>query len=296
MTETTLTPAGSLVEITPGIGLHVRSWPAGGRAGGRPFLLVHGLASNARLWDGVAAALAAAGHPVHAVDLRGHGESLPPDGAPEVGYDTATAAADVFAVANRLRLLRPVLVGQSWGGNVVLDLAARWPQRPGGLALVDGGWLHLGDAYASFEECWAALAPPRLPPAPLERIRERLREFHPDWPDSGIEGTLGNFVTQPDGLARIRLTRDRHRSILRSLWAHRPRELYPLVSTPVLLLPAGHLDAAGRRLRTERVEEALAALPGAEVSWYDGCDHDLHAQVPERVAADLIRLARRAPT
>ncbi len=45
-----------------------------------PFVLVHGLASNARLWDGVATALVAAGHPVFAVDLRGHGRSSKPAG------------------------------------------------------------------------------------------------------------------------------------------------------------------------------------------------------------------------
>ncbi|HEY5472951.1 MAG TPA: alpha/beta fold hydrolase, partial [Candidatus Limnocylindrales bacterium] len=38
-----------------------------------PFLLVHGLASNARLWDGVARRLTEAGHRSVAVDLRGHG-------------------------------------------------------------------------------------------------------------------------------------------------------------------------------------------------------------------------------
>jgi pimeloyl-ACP methyl ester carboxylesterase len=286
VTDTTLTPTRSRVEVAPGVGLRVRAWPAAGR----PFLLVHGLASNARLWDGVAARLALAGHAAYAVDLRGHGES----DRPEDGYDTRTAAVDVLAVADRLGLEHPVLAGQSWGGNVVLDLAARWPERPAAVALVDGGWLHLADAYPTFEECWAVLAPPRLSPVPLATIRERLRSFHPDWPDSGIEGTLGNFAEQPDGTARIRLTRERHRSILRSLWEHRPRELYRLVHVPALLLPAGRLDATGRRLGTERVAEALAALPDGAVSWYDGGHHDLHAQQPERVAVDLAALARRA--
>jgi len=44
-----------------------------------PFVLVHGLASNARLWDGVARRLAGAGHSSAAVDLRGHGRSDKPD-------------------------------------------------------------------------------------------------------------------------------------------------------------------------------------------------------------------------
>ena len=40
-----------------GLGLHVLRWDGGERP---PVLLVHGLASNARLWDGVAETLAAA--------------------------------------------------------------------------------------------------------------------------------------------------------------------------------------------------------------------------------------------
>jgi pimeloyl-ACP methyl ester carboxylesterase len=282
VTETTLT--GSRVEVAAGVCLNVRAWAG---APGRPYVLVHGLASNARLWDGVAGRLAAAGHPAYAVDLRGHGES----DQPEDGYDTGTAAEDVLALCDRLGLDRPVLAGQSWGGNVVLELAARRPDRIAALALVDGGWLHLSDRFPTFEECWAALAPPTLPAVPLADIRDRLRGFHPDWPESGIEGTLGNFRELPDGTARVRLTRERHRSILRSLWAHRPRELYPLVGMPVLLLPAGHLDGSGRRVGAERVAEALATLPDARVRWYDGGDHDLHAQSPDRVAEDLLSLA-----
>ena len=31
---------------------------------------------------------------------------------------------------------------------------------PRALALVDGGWIFLGDRFATFEDCWAVLAPP----------------------------------------------------------------------------------------------------------------------------------------
>jgi len=59
------------VDVATGVRLRVRTWPGAGR----PYLLVHGLSSNARLWDGVAARISGAGHPVYAVDLRSHGES-----------------------------------------------------------------------------------------------------------------------------------------------------------------------------------------------------------------------------
>ena len=83
----------------------------------RPFVLVHGLASNALLWKPVAEMLAAAGHAVVAVDLRGHGRSE----QASTGYDTQTCGADVNALIDDARWNeKPVICGQSWGAHVAL--------------------------------------------------------------------------------------------------------------------------------------------------------------------------------
>src|SRR5881409_4538231 len=118
----TAKPIARRIVVAPGVELHVEV-----RVGDRstaPFVLVHGLASNARLWDGVAEHLHAAGHTVVVIDQRGHGRS----DAPETGYDLETAVADLLALINALELDRPVLAGQSWGGNVVLELGWRRPE------------------------------------------------------------------------------------------------------------------------------------------------------------------------
>ena len=62
------------IPVADDVELAVDLWasPAGD---GPPFLLVHGLASNARMWDGVAMALVARGLAAITVDLRGHGRS-----------------------------------------------------------------------------------------------------------------------------------------------------------------------------------------------------------------------------
>src|SRR5687767_6680359 len=146
-------PSDVRVEVSPGVTLRVRVWPGDIPA---PYLLVHGLSSNARLWDGVAAELSAAGRPAYAVDQRSHGES----DAPPEGYDTTTAAADLAVVCERLGLSPVVAVGQSWGGNVVVRLAAEHPALVAGLALVDGGWIDLSAEFATWEECERALRPP----------------------------------------------------------------------------------------------------------------------------------------
>src|SRR4051812_28369245 len=105
------------VEVESGVALEVDVWDGGDSV---PFLLVHGLASNRRTWEGVAARLDELGHPVATVDLRGHGRS----DAPDHGYDFATMGADLIGVLDAVGFGRAVLAGQSTGGNIVVDLAA----------------------------------------------------------------------------------------------------------------------------------------------------------------------------
>ena len=224
-------PIGSLSRT--GIDLAVDTWtPASVDApssGDRPpFLLVHGLASNARMWDGVATALVEEGHRVSALDLRGHGRSSKPDGP----YDVPTVADDVAAVIERSTIDRPVVAGQSWGGNVVLELAARHPGLIRGIVCVDGGWLEPSLVFPDWEACRAALAPPRLAGRRLEEIEGYIRSAHPDWPETGIQGTLANFEVHSNGTISPWLTFDRHIAILRGLWDNHPMERYADVARP----------------------------------------------------------------
>jgi pimeloyl-ACP methyl ester carboxylesterase len=275
------------VGVAPGVSLHLRRWA--GPPGAREFLLVHGLSSNARLWDGVAARLAAAGHPATAVDLRSHGTS----DAPETGYDTGTAARDLAAVAAGLDIRGAVVAGQSWGGNVVITLAARHPQVAAALALVDGGWFSPSEQFPSWEACERALRPPDIDGSPASQVRDFMRRAHPDWSDVAIEATVANLAVAADGTVRRRLSIAHHMAIVRSMWDDPPQRHYPAVRMPVLLMPALPNDATAAAPRRARVAAAAAALPDATVSEYPGGDHDLHAQQPDRVAAELLALAAR---
>ena len=266
------------IEVADGVALAADAWtPVEGSQ--PPFVLVHGLASNARLWDGVAAALVAHGHPVVTVDLRGHGRSSKPDGP----YDVPTVAGDLAALIERLELDRPVVAGQSWGGNVVLELAVRRPSLARGIVCVDGGWLEPSREFADWDACRAALAPPRLAGRRLEEIEGYVRAAHADWPESGIRGTLANFEVRPDGTVAPWLTFDHHIAVLRGLWEHHPSALYPRVPVPALLIPV-HTGDAGRDLRKRRdVEAASELIPASRVRWFTG-DHDIHAQRPDELA------------
>jgi pimeloyl-ACP methyl ester carboxylesterase len=257
----------------------------------RPFLLVHGLASNARLWDGVARHLAAGGHRVVAVDLRGHGRSDQPGD----GYDTDTNADDLAGLADALDLRGPIVAGQSWGGNVVMSLAARQPDLAAAVVCVDGGWLKPSDSFATFDECWAVLAPPVLDGVRYGEFAARIKQAHPDWSPDAVDATLANLVELPGGGVRARLARDHHRKILRSLFEGDPAAWYPRTAVPVLLVPAvGEHPQPGESDRQAGVRSqvlaALSALRNGSVRWYPGADHDLHAQHPDRLSDDLLAL------
>jgi len=250
------------------------------------FLLVHGLASNARLWDGVARSLAASGYPSAAVDLRGHGRSDKPDD----GYDYATMCADLVAVMESFGVGRIVAVGQSFGGNLVLELAARAPGLLAGVACVDGGMLDLAGRFERFEDAVAVLSPPQIAGTPASEMEAMMRSMHPDWPEEGIAGSMANFEVRPDGTVAPWLTLERHLAILRTMWGSRPRDLYARISVPVLFMPA---DSPGTPEWTAEkraaVDLALAALPDATVRWFSPADHDVHAQHPEEVATALVK-------
>jgi pimeloyl-ACP methyl ester carboxylesterase len=271
-------PDARRIGVAPGVELHVLTDNDAGSQ--PPVLLVHGLASNARMWDGVAADLSGADHPVAAVDLRGHGRSDKPGD----GYDFGTVTDDLLSLIGALGWSAPWVAGQSWGANVVLELAARYPEATAGLVLVDGGTIELVNRFADWPTAEAALAPPHLEGTDARAIERMLRGGHPDWPESGITGSMANFEILTDGTVRPWLSRDRHMAIVRHLWDHRPSTRYRLVHVPVVLVPAE--DPSNQRWmagKRDDVARAAKELERSVTRWIPG-DHDLHAEHPMEVA------------
>ena len=138
--DPTAEPDGFVVVVEPGDRIHFLDWGGVPLAGAPGVLLIHGLSNTAWSWSPVARRIRAARRVV-AMDLRGHGLS----DAPTEGYDPATFADDVLAVAEGSGLLatagdRVVLAGHGFGAIVASWAAAAIDERCAGLVLVDGGW------------------------------------------------------------------------------------------------------------------------------------------------------------
>jgi len=274
----TATPTELRVPVAPGVTLHVERRE--GDPAAVPFVLVHGLASNLRLWDGVAEDLHARGHTVVALDQRGHGLS----DAPDASYGIDLAVGDLQTAIETLGLERPVVAGQSWGGNVVLELGWRSPRAVRGIVCVDGGVIELADWFDSWEACLAALTPPRLDHLTAAELEARMRTWSPELPDRAIAAALHCFRVREDGRVEPRLARDRHLQIVRSLWEHRPSTRYPTLEAPTLLVLAGTRDEARTAAKRRAEALALAAAPRLRSHWFTPAHHDVHSQYPDRVA------------
>ena len=263
-----------------GLRLHVREW----KGDGAPFVLLHGLSSNCMTWEAVAQRLHASGHTVVTLDQRGHGLS----DKPESGYGFDEVTTDLQAVIDAMNWNeRPIVAGQSWGGSVVLQFAARHPETARGIVLVDGGFMTMRSfgAQVTWEELWDRLKPPPLAGRRRQELAQRMRLGHPDWSDEGIEHTLANFETFPDGTIQPWLSLDHHREILHAMWQQDPEELYPRITSPVLAVAAGPEDPERASQKREGLEAFAQRIPHCRTYWFERTDHDIHVQRPDELAA-----------
>ena len=102
---------------------------------GEPILCIHGTGSSAAFWVDATRELATHGRTI-AYDRRGFARSERPEPfVTNVHQHTDDAAALIDA----LGAAPAIVIGRSYGGNVALDLALRYPDRVRALALLEGG-------------------------------------------------------------------------------------------------------------------------------------------------------------
>ena len=267
--------------------INCRDW--GGQ--GKNIVLIHGLASNCRIWDLVGPLLAKT-NSVKAIDQRGHGLSSKPN----QGYDFETVTNDLHLFLKTNKIDNPLLVGHSWGGSVALNFAAHHPELISGLCLVDGGLIEISSIPGnSLEKALVDMAPPLFNNLTEEFLRQRIAKR--DWGERdslSLQNDLANIVMAnfqeiPDGTITPRFKRSNHLQVVEAFWNHQPSSLFSSVKCPVLNMPARLNDDETPRqtLRKNLIVQAVKHIEKFETVWLEHSIHDVPLQRPILVASTI---------
>ncbi len=290
--------------------LHYRCWsppePGGGTAGDHkgpprhspphsplrtPILLLHGLASAARIWDLVASFLAARGHVVTALDQRGHGES----DKPNTGYDFATIIADDTAAVQALNIERPILVGHSWGALVALQYAAVHPEQTTALVMVDGGMgqLSLRPGWTR-EQAMKDLAPPRFAGTPRDTFLSYIRSgpLCQQWTPQLEDIMLHIVQLRDDDTVAPRLDFENHLQVIGAMWDQPTYDLYQQIRCPTKLIlaeqkPASEAQEMFLRMRLEGLARIKELRPEIRIVHMPDTIYDIPLQRPAELAQEI---------
>jgi len=281
-----------------GLRLHYLHWNV--ETGQQPIVALHGLASNARIWELVAPFLAEHGFQLYALDQRGHGLTDKPEG--EYSFDVFRG--DLLAFLDACQLDRPVLLGHSWGALVALDFAAHCavgPRAPAGVVLVDGGVTQLDDGPdASWERVRQRLTPPRLAGMPLDDFLKRLTDRGgPLGEDEhAVQAILANFEIGADETLAPRLSFEHHMQIVRAMWEFKTFEYLQRLRCPVEAVlaepPPGRSQLEEEFLSRKREGAARAReiQPRLRVHWLEETLHDIPLHRPGELANLILEFTR----
>lgn len=248
------------------------------RAGsGEPVVLIHGIGHRRQAWAPVFDALAAH-HDVIAVDLAGFGESAPyPAG---VAYDMDNACRDLAANFALWGVERPHVVGNSLGGAIALELAAR-DLVSSATALSPAGFFGRWSRFRALVPLtlmWlASHAPDRVlrtvaGTGPGRRVIGAPLYAHPE--RASAEATYGDALAMKRGSAFLPTARAGLRYAFDSE-----------VTVPTTIAWGTH----DRLLPYTQAQTAHRRLPGAHHVALPGCGHVPMLDAPETIV-DIIQL------
>lgn len=254
-------------------------------SGGTPLLLLHGFGASTFSWREVLAPLGAERRTV-AFDRPAFGlterPAVPPGATGlENPYTPEAQVALTVGLLDALGLERAVLVGNSSGGTLALQVALAHPERVAGLVLVGAAVYEGGGAPAWVRPLLHTPQMNRLGPLIMRQFGEGpglefLRRSYAD-PECVTEEVIAGYrrPLRADGwdVALWELTK-----------ASRTPDLAPRlgeVRVPTLVV-SGAADAI---VPPEQSQRLAQEIPGAELALLEGCGHLPQEECPEAFVA-----------
>ncbi|WP_421718286.1 alpha/beta fold hydrolase [Algiphilus sp.] len=275
-------PVGDFLSVD-GLRLHYRLM---GEGSGTPLVLLHGASSNLRDFSRLQPLLAQ-GRPVLAIDRPGYGYSQRPEQWPT----PARIAELALSAAEALGLERPVLVGHSWAGSVVMAALVHHGERMAGGVLLAGAAGHwAGSVDWTYQVGGASLIGPLFAhtvvypagQAMLPAVVERVLAPNPV-PEDYVERIGAPLALRPSNFLHNVEDMNRLSEYLQSLSPQ-----YAQIDQPLLLI---HGTADELVPFWNHGERLLPVVPQAQTVMLEGVGHAPHHAAPEAVAEAIDRFA-----
>jgi 3-oxoadipate enol-lactonase len=238
--------------------------------------LIHSLALDRSIWDGVVARLETEAD-VLTYDCRGHGLSDRRAGR----YTADLFGRDLSELLDHIGWSEATIAGCSMGVCVALAFAGGYPQRTSALGLIDTTAWYGAKAAANFKErAEAARARGMAALFEFQSTRWFSDEFRAQHPET-LERTLDVFVASDV---------DCYASTCQLLGEVDTRPLLPRFRMPVAIV-VGEEDYA---TPVEMARELHAAIPQSTLTIIPKARHLTPIEFPDQIAAQLRTLVQRA--
>jgi pimeloyl-ACP methyl ester carboxylesterase len=222
---------------------------------GDPILCIHGTSSSAMVWGAAVEALARLGR-VIVYDRRGCSRSQRP--RPYLTTTVSEHADDAAALLEALAAIPATVVGRSYGGEVAIDLALRYPGRVRALVLLEAAILGL----APDAQRWADELHEAVRSAAATRGMEAVAEVF-------LRRVLGDATWEQFPAAARRMFADNGPAILAEFAGGGLRvdpATLARVQQPTLLVAAADSPAAFRQV----TDAMAAAIPNTRTALVGG--------------------------
>ncbi|MCI0439345.1 MAG: alpha/beta hydrolase [Chloroflexi bacterium] len=252
-----------------------------------PVVALHGLASSAHWYDTIAPLLRGR-YRIVAPDQRGHGKTT----QARSGYDWQSLACDVIGLMDSLGISRAAVLGHSWGGNVAINVAARFPERVASLALIDGGTFDPKVRGLTSWEAFHQRLAPRDVSGTRQQFLDRMRaQLWMCWSEE-IERIVQTMVYQDEsGQTHDILRPDNHAQVMRAMWDEPASNTWPHIRCRTLIVAAGPMPERANTefalMRKRTLDAAHQAIKNSRVCWIPETIHDIGWHKPKELATAI---------
>ncbi|HUX94362.1 MAG TPA: alpha/beta fold hydrolase [Bacteroidales bacterium] len=254
---------------------------------GPPLIILHGLYGSSDNWMSIAK-MVGDHYTVYLPDLRNHGKSPHSD-----IMDYQAMSNDILELADQLNLNNFFLAGHSMGGKAAMAFAVNWPERISGLLIADiSPFVNEPDGKAAFLQHKTILeAMYNLNLTKISTRTDADAELKGKINSEKIRGFILKNLQRSTGNRFVwKLNVPSLLNNLKSIMEGIELKNIPdeqVTGFPVIFLKGSESDY----INIEDYPYILKIFPAAEIIEIREAGHWLHADQPEEVAKNLLRLS-----